>query len=181
MGFLYSQLFITPTYPTRDFTNETVVVTGANVGLGLGLEAARHFVRLNATKVILAVHSTAKGEAIKQFIEASTKRIGLVEVGPLDLASYALVEAFAAKAATLPRLDGMVKNAGVAQFEFTMAEDNESTITVNVASTMLLGILLLPTLRRSAKTFNTIPRLSIVTSGTHQWSKLPQWKTEKHV
>jgi hypothetical protein len=58
-----------------------------------------------------------------------------------------------------------------------MAEDNESTITVNVISTMLLAILLLPTLRRSAKQFNTVPRLSILTSGTHQWTKLPQWET----
>jgi retinol dehydrogenase 12 len=72
----------------------------------------------------------------------------------------------------------VVENAGVAQSEFTMAEDNEWTITVNVVSTTLLGILLLPALRRSAKKFNAAPRLSIVTSETHQMSKLPQWKME---
>lgn len=33
-------------------------------------------------------------------------------------------------------------------------------------------------MRRSAKKFNTVPRLSIVTSEVHQMSKLPQWKTE---
>jgi retinol dehydrogenase-12 len=123
----------------------------------------------------------SKAKPPNRSIEASTKRIGVAEVWPLDLASYASVKAFAAKAATLPPLDAVVEHAGVAQFEFTMTEDNESTITVNVASTMLLGILLLPTLRRSAKTFSTIPRLSIVTSRTHQWSKRPQWKTETHV
>jgi NAD(P)-dependent dehydrogenase (short-subunit alcohol dehydrogenase family) len=176
MAFFYSQFFITPTYPTRDFTDETVIVTGANVGLGL--EAARHFTRLNAAKVILAVRSASKGEAAKHSIESTTKRMGVVEVWSLDLASYASVKAFAAKVATLPRLDAVVENAGVAASEFTMAEDNEWTITVNVISTILLAILLLPTLRRSAKEFNTVPRLSIVTSGTHQWTNLPQWKTE---
>lgn len=88
------------------------------------------------------------------------------------------MKAFAAKVATLPRLDAVVENAGVAQSEFIVAEDNESTITVNVVSTMLLAILLLPTLRRSAKTFNTVPRLSLVVSETHQRTNLPQWKTE---
>ena len=48
LGFLYSQLFITPSYPTRSFTGETVIVTGSNVGLGY--EAARHFVRLEELK-----------------------------------------------------------------------------------------------------------------------------------
>lgn len=78
MEFLYSQLFVRIPYPTRDFTNETVIVTGANAGLGL--EAARHFTRLNAAKVILAVRSISKGEAAKQSIESSTKRTSVVEV-----------------------------------------------------------------------------------------------------
>lgn len=176
MSFLYTQLFVTPPYPTTDFTNQTVIVTGANVGLGL--EAARHFTRLNAAKVILAVRSVSKGEAAKQSIESTTKRTGIVEVWPLDLASYASVKAFAAKAAALPRLDAVVENAGVAPSEWSMAEDNELTITVNFISTMLLAILLLPALRRSAQEFHTVPRLSIVTSGTHRRSNLPQWKTE---
>jgi NAD(P)-dependent dehydrogenase (short-subunit alcohol dehydrogenase family) len=176
MSFLYSQLFVTPPYPTTDFTNQTVIVTGANVGLGL--EAARHFTRLNAAKVILAVRSVSKGEAAKKSIESTTKRTGIVEVWPLDLASYASVKAFAAKAAELPRLDAVVENAGLAVSEWSMVEDNELTITVNVISTMLLAILLLPALRRSAKEFNTVPRLSIVTSAIHHRTNLPQWKTE---
>jgi NAD(P)-dependent dehydrogenase (short-subunit alcohol dehydrogenase family) len=176
MSFLYSQLFVAPPYPTTDFTNQTVIVTGANVGLGL--EAARHFTRLNAAKVILAVRSVSKGEAAKQSIESTTKRTGIVEVWPLDLASYASVKAFAAKAAELPRLDAVVENAGLAVSEWSMVEDNELTITVNVISTMLLAILLLPVLRRSAKEFNTVPRLSIVTSAIHRRTNLPQWKTE---
>ena len=147
--FLYSQFFITPPYPTRDLAGETIIVTGANVGLGL--EAARHFVRLNASKVILGVRSAEKGEAAKKDIESTTKRTNVVEVWPLDLCNYASVKAFATKAAELPRLDAVVENAAVAAGKFELAEDNESTITVNVVSTFLLALLLLPILRKTPK------------------------------
>lgn len=32
--FFYSQLFVTPPDPKADFSNQTVVITGANTGLG---------------------------------------------------------------------------------------------------------------------------------------------------
>ncbi len=175
MAFIYSQLFVKPPYPEKDFSGETVIVTGANIGLGL--EAARHFVRLNASKVILAVRSAEKGEAAKKDIESTTKRTGVVEVWPLDLSSYASVKAFAAKARELPRLDAVVENAGVANNKFSIAEDNESTITVNVISTFLLALLLLPTLRKTGKEFSISPRLTIVTSEVHGWTQLPERKT----
>lgn len=31
MGFLYSQLFVTPAYPTHSFKDQTIIVTGSNV------------------------------------------------------------------------------------------------------------------------------------------------------
>lgn len=177
MGFIYSQLFIKPPYPTTDFTSQTIIVTGANVGLGL--EAARHFVRLNAAKVILGVRSAGKGQAAKSSIESSTRRTDVVEVWPLDLSSYASVAAFADRASTsLPRLDAVVENAAVVNAKYATAEDNESTITVNVVSTVLLAILLLPALRKSARQFHTVPRLSIVTSEVHGWTPMPEWKAD---
>ncbi|KAH1360553.1 hypothetical protein KXV22_002782 [Aspergillus fumigatus] len=88
MGFLYSQLFVTPAYPTHSFKDQTIIVTGSNVGLGL--EAARHFVRLNAATVILAVRNRPAGEAAKASIQASHPDSATsVEVWDLDLASYA--------------------------------------------------------------------------------------------
>jgi NAD(P)-dependent dehydrogenase (short-subunit alcohol dehydrogenase family) len=83
MGFMFdflkSQLFFRLPYPTSNFGGQTVVVTGSNTGLGL--EAARHIVRLGADKVILAVRNTSKGEAAAQDILASTKaRKNVVEV-----------------------------------------------------------------------------------------------------
>lgn len=41
-AFIYRQLFVTPPLPAGDCTGKTIIVTGANVGLGK--EAARHFV-----------------------------------------------------------------------------------------------------------------------------------------
>lgn len=43
-AFFYRQLFVTPPVPSSDCSGKTIIVTGANVGLGK--EAARHFVQL---------------------------------------------------------------------------------------------------------------------------------------
>jgi retinol dehydrogenase-12 len=124
---LYSQWMVTPPMPTETYKGQTVIVTGANVGLGF--EAARHIVNLGASKVILAVRSIEKGEVAKKDIESTSGKKGVVEVWQLDLSSYESVEAFAAKASTLERLDVLLENAGISTETFTLAEENESTIT----------------------------------------------------
>ena len=174
--FRRSQLELKLPYPTHDFSGQTIIVTGANVGLGF--EAARHFTRLNAAKVILAVRSESKGAAAKADIESTTKRSGVVEVYPLDLSSYASVKQFAAKVSELPRVDVLLENAGIAMAEYSTMEDNESTITVNVVSTFLLAVLLLPTLRKSAQEFGIVPRICIVSSGVHARTKFAEWKAD---
>lgn len=172
MSFVYEQLFVKPSYPTGDHSGQTVIVTGSNTGLGL--EAARHFTRLNAAKVILAVRNTEKGDQAKQSIEQTTGRQSVVEVWQLDLSSYESTKAFANRAEGLKRLDIVLENAGVAKGQYSVSEDNESTITTNVVSTFLLGLMLLPKLRESGKTYNITPRLSIVTSEVHGWTKFPE-------
>lgn len=175
MGFIYSQLFIKPRYPTQSFAGQTAIVTGSNVGLGK--EAARHLARLGVSKLILAVRNTKAGEAAKQDIESTTKcDPSVIEVWSLDLASYASVKAFADRASKLPRIDVLLENAGIATATFSLAEGHEKTVTVNVISTFLLALLLLPKLKATAKQFNTEPRLTIVSSEVHAWSKLPEWK-----
>lgn len=165
LGFFYSQLFVSLPKPKQQFTGQTVIVTGSNTGLGL--EAARHFSRLNAEKVILAVRNVEKGEAAKKSIEASTNRRGVVEVWPLDLTSYESVKQFARRAEGLKRLDVLLENAGMMTSKFTMAEQDELTITTNVVSTFLLGLLLLPKLQETNSKFNVLPRLVIVSSDLH--------------
>ena len=104
MGFLRSQLFVTPAYPTTSCAGQTIIVTGSNVGLGK--EAARHFTRLGASKVILAVRNSKAGEEAKKDIESSTKcGTDVLEVWTPGLLSYESCKSFADRASKLPRLD----------------------------------------------------------------------------
>jgi retinol dehydrogenase 12 len=177
MGFvtqtLYSQLFFTPPYPTHDFTGQTVIVTGSNVGLGL--EAARHFARLNCAKLILAVRTISKGEKAKESILSSTKRTSdCIEVWPLDLSSSASVKAFARRAGGLERVDVMVENAGLSVAGYEIMEGNEASLQVNVINTFLLALLMLPKMRETAKKFGTTPHLEIVSSEAHFMAGFPE-------
>ena len=172
LDFIHSQLWATLPYPTTSFAGQTIVVTGSNVGLGL--EAAWHFVRLDAAKVILAVRTVSKGLEAAESIAQSTNRERVTDVWELDLESYTSVQAFAKKVMKLDRLDVVVENAGIYAFDFTMAEDSERTITVNVISTLLLGILLLPKLRESSVKFDkrTVAHLHwVVRSPPDQFSR----------
>ncbi|KAF2669534.1 NAD(P)-binding protein [Microthyrium microscopicum] len=170
-GWVKGQWTFTPPVPTTTYTGQTVIVTGANIGLGL--EAARHIVNLDAARVILAVRTLKKGETAKTDIEATTGRKGVVEVWQLDLSSYASVKEFAAKASKLDRLDILLENAGIATEKFTLLEDNESTITVNVVSTYLLALLLLPILKSTAATTGKKSYLTIVSSEMHFMTQAP--------
>ncbi|KAJ5584763.1 Short-chain dehydrogenase/reductase family protein [Penicillium hispanicum] len=175
--FFYSQLVVRPTWPTRSFEGETVIVTGANVGLGL--EAARHIARLGAARVILGVRNVKAGEEAKQSIETSTGRPGVCEVWEVDLASYKSVLAFGDRAAQLPRLDAAILNAAVATPNFQLDEGYERTITVNVINTLLLGLLILPPLKATRKSLpSTHPRLSFIVSEVHGLVEFPEWKEE---
>lgn len=176
MGFLYSQLFVTPQLQAgTDFSGQTVIVTGANSGLGK--DAARHIAGLGASKVILAVRNVRAGEEARQDIIKTTKcATSVVEVWELDLSSFESVKKFAEKVDTLPRLDVLLENAGISTAVYSVAEGYERTITVNVISTYLLLLLILPKLKAQAKEHAITPRISIVSSDTHA---MPKYK-EQH-
>ncbi|KIA75507.1 dimethylallyl tryptophan synthase GliD1 [Aspergillus ustus] len=175
LSFLHSQLFVTPPIPTHDFTNQVILITGAN--RGLGLEAARHLVRLNAAKVILAVRSVAGGEEARKELEMSTGRHGAIEVYELDMASHESVQVFVSQIeSSLDRLDMVLLNAGIYTQDFVLKDGYESTLTVNVINTFLLAILLLPKLRRSAEVTKSTPCISVVASDRHVMNNLPEWR-----
>lgn len=189
MSFIYSQLFVRPAYPDKLFNGQTVIVTGSNVGLGK--EAARHFARLGAARVILAVRNTEAGEAARADIERSTRCApGTVEVWALDLSRPASVAAFAGRAEReLDRLDVLCENAGLATStkrvvpvaEGKGAEGgggwgHESTIAVNVLGTFLLALLLLPALRETARRLRRETTLTVVSSGAHGHCEFPEWR-----
>ncbi|KAI4177736.1 MAG: hypothetical protein LQ343_000200 [Gyalolechia ehrenbergii] len=174
LGFLYSQFLVTPPAPKQRFDGQTVIVTGSNTGLGL--QAALHITRLGAKKVILAVRNLEKGEKAKTSIEESTGSNGVVEVWQLDLTSYESVKQFAKKAERLKRLDVLLENAGLMNEVWSMAEEDELSVTTNVVSTFLLGLLLLPKLQETATRFNVRPRLVIVSSDLHFVTNLEERK-----
>ncbi|KAF1992218.1 NAD(P)-binding protein [Aulographum hederae CBS 113979] len=159
----YSQLFVTPPKPKGDFSGQTVVVTGANTGLGL--EAVKHFIRLDASKVILAVRSAQKGDAaVSQVVEATQCDPSRLEAWQLDLSSFDSVKKFAIPRTQLDRLDAVVQNAGILTSEWTVTEGYETQITVDVISPLLLVFLLLPKLRESAQKTGLQGRISFVGS-----------------
>ena len=172
IDFIYHQKFTTLPIPTAPLDNQVYILTGANVGLAF--EAAKHLVRVNAAKVILAVRTLSKGESAKKAIEAATGKEGIVEVWALDLSSYESVKAFASRAQSLPRIDALVESAGIATDKYERTEDNESTITTNVISTFLLALLMLPKLRETAEKYAITPRLVIVTSELHFVASFPE-------
>ncbi|KAF2432068.1 short-chain dehydrogenase/reductase-like protein [Tothia fuscella] len=173
-ALLKSQYFSSVPVPNTSFEGQTTIVTGANTGLGF--EAAKHFVKLNASRVIIACRNLEKGEAAKKAIEGEAKRTGVVEVWQLDLSSYNSVKAFAARASTLDRIDVLLENAGISTSKFSIMEDNESSITVNVVSTFLLALLMMPKLKEMSKKFNKQPHLVIVSSEVHGLTDLPERK-----
>lgn len=152
------------------------MITGANAGLGL--EAARHLVRLNAARIIMGVRSLSRGEEAVRSLNTPSGSCK-IDLLPLDLESYDSVKGFAAKVAEGgARLDCVLLNAGKVTQDFYLAEGNESTLTVNVLSTFLLLILLLPALRLSAARYGSLPRVTVVASDRHVENNLPEWREE---
>ncbi|KAF4452556.1 Short-chain dehydrogenase reductase family [Fusarium albosuccineum] len=173
-NFIRSQKCVKPPVPTKSFAGQIVIVTGSNTGMGL--EAARHIARLGAEKVILAVRSLERGRAAASSIVQSTRCAeSVIEVWQLDLASYGSIQAFANKVESdLLRLDAVIENAGMLAETFELAEEDERTIKVNVLGTMLLALLLLPKLRRTAQGFNKDVVLTFTGSWMHWTTDFPE-------
>lgn len=171
-SFVYRQRIQRLPYPTGSYTDQTIIITGSNVGLGK--EAARHFARLNANRVILAVRSVKKGQNAKEEIETSLRAANSnsktdIQVWHLDMASYTSVEQFAARVnSELDRVDIFLANAGIASGKYYVVQGNNSMITVNVVSTFLLSAMVLPKMKETARKFGTRPTLTITTSGVHR-------------
>ncbi|MFD8965615.1 SDR family NAD(P)-dependent oxidoreductase [Streptomyces sp. NPDC059568] len=125
-------LWYPPTLP--DLTGRTVVVTGANSGLGA--VTARELARAGA-HTVLAVRDTAKGRAVADTLPGRT------EVRALDLGDLDSVRAFAG--GWSGPLDILVNNAGVMPVtRETTADGFESAVGVNHLGHFALTNLLLP-------------------------------------
>ncbi|KWX69249.1 oxidoreductase [Mycobacterium sp. NAZ190054] len=134
------------------FAGRTVIVTGANSGLGL--VTARELARVGA-KTILAVRNTTKGD------EAAESMSGDVEVRRLDLQDLASVRTFADG---VDSADVLVNNAGIMGGPYALTVDGfESQIGTNHFGHFALTNLLLPKLA---------DRVVTVSSGMHMFGRI---------
>lgn len=172
-----------PADPAVSFAGKTVLVTGANTGLGFA--AALKYSALGADKLILGVRTTAKGEAAKARILAVTGRApGTIIVMAVDLCEFASVQAFVAalEREVADGLDVVLLNAGLAPPRYEKAAPGsrwEMAVQVNVLSTALMALLLVPLLRATAgRKPGTRPHLTFVSSIGHDMVKR-EW-LDKH-
>lgn len=162
-------------------SGRTYIVTGANSGLGY--ECAKHLVRMQSARVILAVRNIKAGEEAKRSIESSADVISAnntnktgettkIDIWQLDLVSFDSVKAFAVRVINdLPRVDGVIQNAAVGLGQWKEGEQGwDVNMTVNLISTMLLTVLLIPHLRKLGKHFNTVPRIAVIGTEGAFWS-----------
>jgi NAD(P)-dependent dehydrogenase (short-subunit alcohol dehydrogenase family) len=127
------------------FAGRTVIVTGANSGLGA--VTARELARVGA-QVILAVRNTGKGEA------AAREMTGDVEVRRLDLQDLASVRQFADGVDTV---DVLINNAGVMAVPHSVTADGfETQIGTNHLGHFALANLLLPKLTDRVVTVSSL-------------------------
>jgi NAD(P)-dependent dehydrogenase (short-subunit alcohol dehydrogenase family) len=130
------------------FSGRTVIVTGANSGLGL--VTARELARVGA-KTILAVRTTAKGD------EAAATITGDVEVRKLDLQDLASVRAFADG---VDGADVLINNAGIMAVPYAQTVDGfESQIGTNHLGHFALTNLLLPKITDRVVTVSSMVHL----------------------
>jgi NAD(P)-dependent dehydrogenase (short-subunit alcohol dehydrogenase family) len=117
------------------FTGRTVIVTGANSGLGA--VTARELAAKGA-KIVMAVRNTEKGEAAAQQIT------GQVEVRQLDLQDLSSVRHFAEG---IDKADVLINNAGIMAASYALTVDGfESQIGTNHLGHFALTNLVLPKL-----------------------------------
>jgi NAD(P)-dependent dehydrogenase (short-subunit alcohol dehydrogenase family) len=171
---LKSKWLYPPKDSTETFTGRNVLVTGATSGLGHA--AAAKFAKLGASKVIIPARDVARGEQSKAELEALVGQKGQFEVWHLDMNSYDSVVAFGHRINTeLDHLDVAILNAGVRKVTHTLSEHGwEEDLQVNVLSTTLLGILLLPKLKQSQKHTGKTPILEFVNSGLYATADIPR-------
>jgi NAD(P)-dependent dehydrogenase (short-subunit alcohol dehydrogenase family) len=143
-----------------DCTGATVVVTGANSGIGL--EATRAFARKNA-HVVLACRDLDRGGEAAADVRGDVPDASL-SVRELDLASLDSICEFAAAAETeLDAVDVLCNNAGVMAIpRDETAEGFERQFGVNHLGHFALTGLLLDALRAAAD-----PRVVTHSSGVH--------------
>jgi protochlorophyllide reductase len=161
-----------------DQSGRTVLVTGANSGLGLRTAEA---LASRGARMLLGCRDPGRGEAARSAV-AATATGPAPELVPLDLADLASVrDAADAVAQAVDRLDVLVNNAGVMALPLRRTVDGfELQFATNHLGHYALTGLLLPDLLRAEGS-----RVVTVSSNAHRmgrndWSD-PNWERRRYL
>ncbi|KAJ7183168.1 hypothetical protein C8R46DRAFT_1066138 [Mycena filopes] len=157
-----------------DLTGKTVVVLGANTGIGF--EAASHFASMKPGRIILGCRSQERGQRALEKLKGKLNGDLNIELWLIDLADFESVKRFADRfEQDGGRLDILVANAAVATLKYEASQDGwEKMVQVNSLATPLITLLLLPRMLQTALEHATVPRIVVVSSDMHHYSSIPE-------
>lgn len=160
--------------PAGALTGATVLVTGANSGIGKAAAAA--LARLGPT-VLMTVRDRQRGESARRELLRDNPDADLI-VERCDVSDLADVKAFAADVlGRRRRIDALIHNAGVMPPARTeTSEGHELSLATHVLGPLLLTELLLPTLAAAPS-----PRVVLMSSGGMYAQPLPSDDPEYRV
>lgn len=182
LNFISRQWTYTPLpVTTPNLAGKTAVLIGANTGIGL--EVARHFITLHASRVIIGARDEAKGVAavaelrktrlLSDDADTAATTTAAIETWPVDLSSYGSIVSFAQRAQSLERMDYVILNAGICttSFRTNASTGHEETIQINYLSTALLAALLLPVAKSKIPAQDGQPtRITFTSSDVASWT-----------
>ncbi|XP_037305043.2 retinol dehydrogenase 14b isoform X1 [Pungitius pungitius] len=154
-------------YPADTMRGKTVIVTGANCGIGKAL--AGELLKLHARVIMACRDRRGAEEAAEDIRKQAGAEQGEVVVKHLDLASLKSVRAFCEEIkAEESRIDVLINNAGVYQCPYTKTEEGfEMQLGVNHLGHFLLTHLLLDLLKASAPS-----RIVVVSSKLYKYGSI---------
>ncbi|XP_009952515.1 PREDICTED: uncharacterized oxidoreductase C663.09c-like, partial [Leptosomus discolor] len=133
----------------------SLLVTGANRGIGLGL--VQHFLGMpNPPKWVFAACRDPKGQRAQELQNLASKHPNLVII-PLEVTDPTSIKAAAARVGEQVGGSGLnllINNAGIAKLNFLdteTLEDMTQIYTTNTVGPLLLGQVFLPLLKKAAQ------------------------------
>jgi len=124
---IMGQAPIPPTPSGTKLAGKTVIVTGGNAGLGL--EAARQFLVLGVSRLILGCRSVSRGEEAASALRGSPEVAkanpdAVIQVFELDLDDYNSGLQFAARVKReVKELDVLLNNGGIAVMSYQKSKN----------------------------------------------------------
>lgn len=152
---------------SKRLDDKTVVITGANSGIGKAL--AKQLAPLGAN-IIFACRDELSTNSVIEDIKSNCKNLGRLEYKHLDLNSFSSVRSFARNLIESGcDVNFLINNAGVYQSPFEINEDGfERNLAVNHLSSALLSLLLLPKLNELGDKLHVNSQIIFVSSSLYK-------------